>query len=81
MIGAIHNEFHVFRNGTEFTDIQFIANKVKVIKYIRLEPLRTCWIVIISVITDNNVLAGNKIFKKANLRKAFHRRFIVGIWT
>ena len=55
MIGAIHNELNTRCNGAKFTDDELIANKREVIKHITLESLWPIGIIVIGIVTNDDV--------------------------
>jgi hypothetical protein len=55
VIGAVHDEADPLRQSTKLADYQFVANERKMVKDIALEIFRAFRIVVIGVVSDQNV--------------------------
>lgn len=64
MIRSIHNELHPGRDHTELPDDQFVASKVKMICYVLLEVFDVLKIIVIGIISDDDVGIPDDVFEK-----------------
>lgn len=55
MIGPVHYEFHIFSNRAKLADYELVANERKVIKNVFFEIFDPFRVVIVSVVSDDNM--------------------------
>jgi len=80
MIGPIHNELHTRGNHTKLTNDQSVTNKIIVILHVFLEIQCILKIIIVGVITYNNIGIGNDIFEEAEFHVILQRKRIFFIF-
>jgi hypothetical protein len=73
MVGAVHHELHVFRDRAELADDQLVADEREVIQHVLLEALDTVGVVVVGVVTDDDVRTRYDVSKEGDLRESFHR--------
>ncbi len=64
MIRSIHDELHTGSDHTELPDDQFVPGKVKMICYVLLEVFDVLKIIVIGVISDDDVGIPDDVFEK-----------------
>jgi hypothetical protein len=72
VVGAVHDELDAASNGTELSDDQFVADERIVVQNVAFEIFRVFWIIVITVVTYNNVGIGDSVLDEAYLRETNH---------
>lgn len=70
MVCAVHHKLNAFCYRAKLADDQLVANKREMIKDVTLEVFRVFRIVVVGIITHDDVGIGYRVFDKTNLRES-----------
>jgi len=76
VVCAIHYELYVLCDGAESTYSQLIADKREMIKNVALKSRRTLGVIVVGVVTNDDIFRGDIVLQLSHLGKPLHGFFI-----
>jgi len=79
VIRSIHDKHHIGCDHAKLANLQFITDKVEVVLHVLLEILHMFKVIIIGIVTDNNIGVVDDVLQKTQLVVVFERKGLVRI--